>query len=340
MGRLRSQFVSLRASLDLLDRQGAAPEPAATSSLVALMRQVDEHLLAPVATKVSSGAPDLATLRQHLDGPHDEPRQQAFSQALASTAECIRHQLAGTAELNQLVELLQSTLDRVTHSSDANGDTLAGVAEGLRLASNLNSVQEFRALVLAQAASCAQLIETMREENRQLRQGLETELGRFRHRLDEAERAAYLDPLTGLANRRALENQANQYLEAKTTFSLLVLDLDRFKSINDRFGHAAGDQALVHFAERLRRQLRNTDLAVRWGGDEFVVLLPIKLPEAMARARQMEKSLRCELMIPLEKPVRLQLSATVGVAECRPGETLAGLFARADSLLMASKSAR
>ena len=85
------------------------------------------------------------------------------------------------------------------------------------------------------------------------------------------------DPLTGLANRRLFELEADHALAlAKrrgSTATLIFLDLDDFKSVNDNLGHDAGDALLVHVAERLREETRNSDLVARWGGDEFVMLL-------------------------------------------------------------------
>ena len=102
------------------------------------------------------------------------------------------------------------------------------------------------------------------------------------------ERAALTDPLTGLANRRAFDQQfAAELARAKRQgypLALAVLDLTRFKEINDRFGHPAGDRALVRVAEALKKVLRGTDLLFRWGGDEFAVILPYADREGAAAA--------------------------------------------------------
>lgn len=104
-------------------------------------------------------------------------------------------------------------------------------------------------------------------------------LGRGREEELQAERSrARTDALTGAANRRALEEalakEHARVLRGGQPAGLLLLDLDRFKALNDRHGHDAGDDALVQVAARLRGQLRSTDLVARWGGEEFVVLAP------------------------------------------------------------------
>ncbi len=90
---------------------------------------------------------------------------------------------------------------------------------------------------------------------------------------------AYTDPLTGLSNRRGLEERLTQELSRAQrrpdrAFSLLVIDLDGFKQINDLLGHCTGDQVLVRFSKFLTAQLRTADVVARTGGDEFTVLLP------------------------------------------------------------------
>lgn len=98
------------------------------------------------------------------------------------------------------------------------------------------------------------------------------------HRANRLAELALLDPLTQLHNRRfmndRLQAEVVHAVRQRTTFSLALIDLDDFKSINDTFGHAAGDRALAAFAAALRRDLRAYDVACRFGGDEFVVLFP------------------------------------------------------------------
>lgn len=102
-------------------------------------------------------------------------------------------------------------------------------------------------------------------------------LARIR-RADALAQLALLDPLTQLHNRRfmndRLQAEVARAVRVRATFSLALIDLDNFKSVNDTFGHAAGDRALVAFAAVLRRDLRAYDVACRFGGDEFVVLFP------------------------------------------------------------------
>ncbi|MBD3276766.1 MAG: diguanylate cyclase, partial [Candidatus Aegiribacteria sp.] len=93
-----------------------------------------------------------------------------------------------------------------------------------------------------------------------------------------AEELTRIDALTGLGNRRAalewLADQQEHFNRTGRAFSLILADIDRFKSCNDRFGHEAGDAVLVQLAGRMKSAVRKNDLAVRWGGEEFLILLP------------------------------------------------------------------
>lgn len=155
---------------------------------------------------------------------------------------------------------------------------------------------------------------------------------------------AMVDPLTGVLNRRALDQVAARVLEQNRrghhTVAVLMLDVDAFKEINDRFGHEAGDRALQALANCLKETMRQADLIVRMGGDEFLVLLPetsfAEAREAAARLRQTMASLTIET-----RKGSLQLSASIGIAALEGQNlTLNSLLSQSDRDLYAMKAQR
>lgn len=152
--------------------------------------------------------------------------------------------------------------------------------------------------------------------------------------------AAATDPLTALPNRAGLAQGATHVLGAGESPALLLLDLDRFKPINDQHGHDAGDAVLRTLAQRLRAQVRAGDLAARLGGDEFVVLLPGPLPEERLQA------LVQDLERALQQPVAFQglmlaVGVSIGVARSpRDGTTLPELIRHADAAMYRVKQTR
>jgi diguanylate cyclase (GGDEF)-like protein/PAS domain S-box-containing protein len=152
--------------------------------------------------------------------------------------------------------------------------------------------------------------------------------------------AADRDPLTGLANRRflnrLLEDCLKEWERSGQRFSVIMADLDHFKHINDTFGHVVGDQVLVKFAGCLQSECRPGDLVARFGGEEFVVLLP---HEELATAANVAERLRQSIvMAALDELGQRRLTASFGVAQADSGDTVHGLLQRADSALYKAKS--
>lgn len=176
-------------------------------------------------------------------------------------------------------------------------------------------------------------------ENAELR----AELARLRARLAEVEGLADLDTLTPLFNRRAVMRElarSRDFAERYGgTASLAYFDLDGLKAINDRFGHAAGDAALLAVADQLRTHIRGSDLAGRMGGDEFAVILAQTNGfQAEAKAEALAAAIAAATIDGLAAEARVSVSW--GVAEIRPGVEPEAIVAEADAAMYAAKRAR
>jgi diguanylate cyclase (GGDEF)-like protein len=160
----------------------------------------------------------------------------------------------------------------------------------------------------------------------------------FKAYLDVCEEAAFTDHLTGLANRRRferqLEREVNRTLRLEHPFSLLMIDIDDFKRLNDTFGHDMGDEAIRRIGKVLREGTRGIDLAARIGGEEFAVLLvETELTRGLEVAERLRMAIR-DLSIP---PVDY-LTASFGVAECpSSAQTSTDILKAADNLLYQAK---
>ena len=155
-----------------------------------------------------------------------------------------------------------------------------------------------------------------------------------------AEEQAYTDTLTGLKNRRALDTVLNRLLEQGSSFAVMQIDLDFFKTVNDTLGHAAGDFVLQNVARVMVDESRGDDLVARVGGDEFTLVLPDVRSEDILRRVGQRIIDRLEVPMPFQGN-DCKISASIGTVWIQPGETatMEEVLADADVALYASKHA-
>jgi diguanylate cyclase (GGDEF)-like protein/PAS domain S-box-containing protein len=159
-------------------------------------------------------------------------------------------------------------------------------------------------------------------------------------RMVELERLAFLDKLTNLPNRRFAENRLSllmmQFRNSEIGFSVLLIDLDHFKNVNDLFGHAAGDAVLQSVSMSLEAGLRSSDLVARWGGEEFIVLIGSKSTERLASVGERSRSLVANT-VARTGGKELVVTASIGGAAISCNEDLPALLQRMDGCLYESK---
>lgn len=151
------------------------------------------------------------------------------------------------------------------------------------------------------------------------------------------EQVAFMDALTGLPNRRRMYDVLQQQLELLgrygTPFCIALLDIDHFKRINDTFGHLKGDEVLVQVTNTLRTGLRTTDQLGRWGGEEFLLVLPqIELPDAVAALERSRQAVERSITIDGQA-----VTLSCGVTACFVGDDIKTLVQRADDALYKAK---
>jgi two-component system cell cycle response regulator len=239
-------------------------------------------------------------------------------------------------------------------------DLKAETFDGMRLAARLRSDEETRRLpilaiidatdrerlvralefgvndVLSAPADVQELEARVRTLVRRKRYG-----DYLRSSLDHSLELAVTDQLTGLHNRRFLTSQLTDLIERVrvdgTPLSLVIADIDHFKSINDTHGHDAGDLVLKEFATRLSANARAMDSACRFGGEEFVVIMPgADLDAARSLAERVRRAVG-DSPIRVSTDKQLDVTVSLGVARLEPGDDLGRLLKRADQALYAAK---
>ncbi|PKR49528.1 GGDEF domain-containing protein [Thalassospira povalilytica] len=171
-----------------------------------------------------------------------------------------------------------------------------------------------------------------------------TEISRLRQDLAKMRHEAMTDGLTGIANRKAfdekLREEAMTAMESGKPVSLLILDIDHFKSFNDNHGHQVGDQVLRLMAEALERNVKGQDFAARYGGEEFAIILPqTTLGCAKQAANMLRHNVETHNIVSKSNQKKVgRITVSIGVATFRFGEPLARLIERADDALYLAKS--
>ncbi|NIY76710.1 GGDEF domain-containing protein [Thalassospira sp. HF15] len=162
--------------------------------------------------------------------------------------------------------------------------------------------------------------------------------------LEEMKREAHTDGLTGIANRKAfdesLRNAAMATMEGGDCLSVLLIDIDHFKRINDTYGHQAGDQVIRTLAKALQQNVKGRDTTARYGGEEFAVILPATAP---CDAMRVAENIRCTIeQLHLKSENRNEdigrITASIGVATYQLGEPLTRVIERADKALYLAKA--
>ncbi|MGC4055001.1 MAG: GGDEF domain-containing protein [Paludibaculum sp.] len=245
-------------------------------------------------------------------------------------------------EVKKVLLCLSQVAAVVASQGQTNSSRLTEFTRNLEAISQISDLPEIRKRLAKEIVELRQVAVQVGKGSEEAVEKLRDELRSFRTRLDESEQLANTDPLTKVANRRAGEQKIQNLISTKCPFSLLLFDMDRFKGINDRWGHQAGDNVLIEFAQRLSNSVRGQDTICRWGGDEFLAILPdCGLAKANERAGQIRLQFNKEYTFKADGAwIKVMILASIGVAEWKRGESADSIFHRADEQLYQAKARR
>jgi diguanylate cyclase (GGDEF)-like protein len=250
-----------------------------------------------------------------------------------------RHFEQKAGEVKELLIAMARTAESVGARDERCAGQMNEVTARLKAIASLEDLTEIRASIAKSAAELKVSIDRMTAEGKAAMDQLRSEVTVYQAKLEAAEMVACRDALTGLGSRRWVESQIERRLAAGSSFCLAMIDVDKFKKVNDDHGHLAGDELLKQFATELRSACRSTDVVGRWGGDEFIVLLDCKIPEGRTKTDRLREWISGNYTIQGKSGARkVALNASIGVVESLPSETMKQLLARADSAMYESKA--
>lgn len=347
-------MISIKKYLEMDPRQTPAPPVLDTEALFPALLQSYRSLLlamgkcgAKACSAVGSElCQNLTQLESRLDG--------IPTPALLATTEKEVHeelyQWGGRAEeyfkakaneIKEVLIVLARTAEAIGERDQRYAGHFTELTTQLQTIANLEDLTQVRSSLVRRAGELKTYVDQMAQDSRKSVEQLRAEVSTYESRLKAAEQLAQQDALTGLANRRYVEERIAWLIDHRQIFCLVMVDLDGFKQINDTHGHVAGDNLLRQFSQELRSNTRSSDLVGRWGGDEFVILLDCDLARASIQIDRMRKWVFGDYTVPTGKPseqIKLHVNASLGVAQWQQGETMQQVVERADAIMYESKA--
>jgi diguanylate cyclase (GGDEF)-like protein len=278
-------------------------------------------------------------LAREVTAPLLQETGKEVSEYLSRWGEQTAEHLRGkTEEVKDLLITLARTAESLGERDQHYAGQLHQLTSRLRNVANLEDLSQVRFSLMETANELRTCVDQMEQDGQQVIARLQTRVATYETKLKETEELALRDGLTGLPNRLHLERRMELRIESQQQFCVAFIDLNRFKTINDRFGHSAGDQLLKQFADELRANMRPGDLVGRWSGDEFLVLLDSNLAGAAVTIERIRKWVFGDYTISGQPKVRVD--AAIGLAERLPGETIQQLIERVDRAMYDEKGLR
>ena len=210
--------------------------------------------------------------------------------------------------------------------------------ERLQATSKLSDVVAIRQSLGQHTADLKSYVAQMVKDSEATIAQLRAQIATYESKLEEMEHIASEDPLTGLSNRRKVERHIETRIRSAKVFSVISLDLNGFKTLNDTYGHLAGDDLLKQFATELRTVFRSHDVIGRVGGDEFIVLVDGDLSVASARLERIRRWVNGSYAVKGNPDApKVKVTAAAGAAQWNPGESMRDILSRADAAMYADK---
>ena len=324
------------------------PEASLNEARTNALRAIDllvDHQVAPLpipfAVAYEYCAGSLSELHQAMDAHLTEGKgldeyflREQYDLYLAADRFSRAHNMRN--DIQNLLRALLKTLDDANNGYGEFHETLEANIRQLGDAPTLATIQQITKELLSAAIKAETSTGDMRHKLDHARKEAEE----LRVELEQQRRESLIDPLTGLYNRRALDQYGGELMKSgDNQLSLLLLDIDFFKSINDDYGHAVGDVVLRQVADTLRKCIRGDDIAVRYGGEEFVIVLPkTSLDGAFIVAESIRQRIESLRLLRRSDNMKVKpFTLSIGVSGRRASDTWDTLFQRADKALYQAK---
>ena len=338
------KVISLKKYLDMDPDNPRKSGPDPGELLSAALESYGSTLLA-VARNGVRACPALGSdLQQALEGLHRRLSCDVSPSLVRGTGRQVEEQLqqwagrsaeyfrAKTSDVKELLITLARTAESMGNQDQRYAKRLGDFTTQLKTIADLDDLAQMRATLVKRAAELKSCVDEMAQDSTKSLAQLRAEVTTYETKLKSVEQLAFKDPLTGLANRRSVEERIEWRISQEQMFCVVILDLNRFKHVNDTHGHVAGDSLLRQFGQELKSNVRPSDIVGRWGGDEFIMVLDCDLSGARSQIERMKKWVLGDYTLQVGTiTIKIRLDASIGVAQWQPGETAVQITERADT---------
>ncbi|UYO00254.1 MAG: GGDEF domain-containing protein [Devosia sp.] len=316
------------AAFDLLKRSSIPPYPQFYELLYTYATGVNPSLNSRINAIFRAGGSPSADLAETL---YNEFLKSDVDDRMSNVSE----------RMHARIEAVHDAIDTAMTTANAYSGSLQSASGDL---------ERTMSAVAMKSLADKLLLETrrMQETNRTLEMKLEAsreDIAALQRDLDDVRRESMLDPLTKIANRKSfdegLEDAIKEFKETGAPLSLIMTDIDHFKTFNDTYGHQTGDQVLRLVAMTLKSNIKGKDIAARYGGEEFVAVLPsTDMEGAVIVAENIRKAIQAKELLKRSTNEKLgRITASFGVARFNASDTAVTFVERADRCLYAAKRA-
>ena len=255
------------------------------------------------------------------------------------------HREKQLTEYSRIANTLAEGLGLLSSNNIAFTDRMDTRLRSIQGIVDLENLRQIRAQMSEQIGQLKRLVQDKKTQEVEQQKSLVTHIQTLNSQLDDTLRSTRIDGLTGTYNRRAfdehLEKLLPQLQQGATNFSLTLLDVDHFKTVNDKHGHQIGDRLLMAVVQKAKQSLRQGDFMARYGGDEFAIILH---SDSLTTTRKILERLRLIVAQGFlyrkedGTDVSLQVTISVGVGWAKPSDTMSALIERADKSLYLAKT--
>lgn len=246
-------------------------------------------------------------------------------------------------ELRDIIDLLTKAMASLDIENREFYDRVHDQSEKMEKITRLDDIKKIKTALAHEVSQMREIVDVKKDQDRRKVQLLAGQVDSLRKELEKTRAKSMTDGLTGVYNREAFDDTLADLIERSrvmnTTFSLLLLDLDDFKAINDTHGHLIGDRVLMAFTQKCRGAIRGDDYLARYGGEEFAIMLPgANLTNALKKGRQICDTIAAARYTTSEQSDDyLSVTVSIGVTAFHKDDTCESIISRADKALYKAK---